>query len=39
LLSALEELALEQGWPAQPGEALAAAARVYAAQGEPAAAP
>ncbi|MDE3225986.1 MAG: alanine--glyoxylate aminotransferase family protein [Nitrospirota bacterium] len=37
LLAALEELALEQGGPAQPGTALAAAARVYAGCGEPAA--
>ncbi|MDE3036720.1 MAG: alanine--glyoxylate aminotransferase family protein, partial [Nitrospirota bacterium] len=36
LLAALEELALEQGGPAQPGTALAAAARVYAGCGEPA---
>ncbi len=39
LLGALEELGLEQGRPAQPGAALAAAARVYAGQGEPAASP
>ena len=37
LLAALEELALEQGGLAQPGTALAAAARVYAKCGEPAA--
>lgn len=39
LLNALEALGLEQGWLAQPGAALAAAARVYAGQGEPAASP
>lgn len=39
LLAALEDLALEQGWLAQPGTALAAAARTYAGGGEPAASP
>lgn len=39
LLNALEELGLERGWLARPGTALAAAARVYAGQGAPAASP
>ncbi|MFM8550973.1 MAG: pyridoxal-phosphate-dependent aminotransferase family protein [Nitrospiraceae bacterium] len=39
LLGALETLGLEQGWFAQPGAALAAAARVYAQPNAPAASP